>query len=541
MDVGAALDSVEIALRSGRDVTRAVSELWKVWIAGGGVLLAFVWGGLNRRVAVGALFALTLVAGLNYFRWGPRTLTEQVDTYDLIHYYLNARYFDELGYYDLYPACVLADHEADGPYFDEGSKYMAQDDAGHTLKPIAHALARGRVVKEERFTPERWAAFSHDFLYLQRQVPGMNDTLWRQLLQDHGFNGTVVWTLEAQLLSWVPVERVKWIGYADLLLLGVALGFVAWAFGGATALWGALFLFVTYSARWPTYSWAFFRYDYLAGLVIGMSLLRRGYPGWAGVFSAWAATLRLFPAMWLFGPATKGLLGLTRRTVHRPLLVLGGAFVIAALVLQGAAAARFGLEPVVTHFANMEDHNASGNLSSRRIGLALALPFTEDVGPTEAPKNIPKSTKQVVEEQKPLRFGLAAVVMGLLAWGLRKKSDEEGYAYGFLPFFLLTTASYYYYVARLTLIVLHASGAPRARHVVGLAWLFGLEVFSNWAETAWPSHRVFLIGWLAWGLFGYAVVQALWLVLEDYAEGRAEATGATPAIGAAARRGARKP
>ncbi len=489
------------------DVTRTVSEGIKVWLALGGVGLALAWRFLPAKAARGLLLLLTLVAGLNYARWGPKLPFEKVDTYDLLHYYVNAKYFDELGYYDLYPALILADHEANGPYYDEGTKYMAQDASGHAMRPIDHAVARGRAVKAEKFTDESWEAFKHDALYIQRNIKGLNDELWRQLIQDHGFNGTTVWTMIARPVALlVPVERIKWLCQIDVVLLGGALGVVGWAYGGATALWGTLFLLLSYSGRWPTYSWAFLRYDYLAALLAAMALLKKGRPLLAGLLTGYSATLRLFPAMWLYGPGAKGLFGLLEKKVHKPLLVLAGGFLLGVAGLQGLAIASFGLEPVKTHFENMEDHNSAEQLSSRRIGLALALPYRGDL----LPKNITKETKRVVDEQKPLRFAIAGAIMLVLGFGLRRARDDEAYAFGFLPFFLLTTASYYYYVARVTLIVLHAADLRKPKHVFGLAWLVGLELFSNWAETAHPEHRVFLVGWLAWGLGFYAVVMAAW-------------------------------
>lgn len=499
------------------DVTRAESEGIKVWIALLGLALALAWRVLPRRRAMQALAALVLVAGLNYARWGPKVPLAAVDGYDVIHYYLNARYFPELGYYDLYPAAILADHENFGPYFEEGSKYMAQDETGHYFAPISHALARGREVKETRFTPERWRQFSHDFLYLQRSLPGLNSQLWRQLIQDHGFNGTLVWTLQASPFAQLPVEWIKALGYLDVVLLGVGVAALAWAFGAAPAWWAALFLFLSYSGRWPTYSSAFFRYDYLCALMLGMAAVGRGRPFWAGVATGWAAALRLFPALWLYGPATKGLADLVRGRPVRRHLALAGGFLLAVAALQAVAVGVFGTEAAVVHLENMSDHNEAENLSSRRIGLAVALPFRGDL----LPKNISKETKARIEEQKPLRFALAGVVMVVLAFGLRNRRDEEAYAFGFLPFFLLTTASYYYYLARITLIVLHAFRIDRPKHTFGLAWLLGLEAFSNWAETHHPEHRVFLIGYLAWGLALYAAVMALWTVWESFQPGEA--------------------
>jgi hypothetical protein len=120
--------------------------------------------------------------------------------------------------------------------------------------------------------------------------------------------------------------------------------------------------------------------------------------------------------------------------------------------------------------------------------------------------------------------------MLVLGWGLRRARDDEAFAFGFLPFFLLTTASYYYYIARITLIVLHASDLRQPKHAFGLGWLLGLEVFCNWAETAHPEHRVFLVGYLSWGLAAYAVVMALWYVWDGWrASARETAVSASAA------------
>ncbi len=501
------------------DVTRTVSEGIKIWLCGGAVLLALAWQFLPRAAARGLLATLLVISFANYARWGPKLFVDKVDTYDLIHYYLNAKYFDELGYYDLYPACILADHEAGGPFFDEGTKFLHQTDAGHEMRPISVAIDRGKKVRKEEFTPERWAQFSHDFLFLQREVDGMNDQLWRQLIQDHGFNGTVVWTMQAAPFTLLDVEYIKTLGYIDCVFLLAAVAAVAWAWDGAAAMWCALFIVLSYSARWPAISWAFFRYDYVSLLVIAMACIRKGRPILAGFLTGWAATLRLFPALWLYGPGLKGMWGLTRKKVHKPLLRLALGFGLGVFAWQGAATAIYGIETVRVHFENMSDHNQSENLSSRRIGFALALPFRGDL----LPKAIPKETKLVIEAQKPLRFGIAAVILLALSWGLRNRRDEETFAYGFLPFFFLTTASYYYYVVRWTLWVLHAgalckpeAGESRARHAVGLGMLAGMELFSNWSEVYHPDHRVFLIGWLAWQIAAYAVVMAVWVGVESH-------------------------
>jgi hypothetical protein len=514
------------------DVGRDTTERLKIGLAAGGALLALGWAVLPRRFAHNALVLLTLVASLNYARWGTESLTERLDAYDVLHYYINAKYFDELGYYDLYPAAILADLENDGPFFDGGPEYLAQDADGHTRQPIRHAVERGKVVKAERFTDERWAAFTHDTLFLMRDYgcrvknsagecrAELNDKLWRQLIQDHGYNGTTVWTMIAEpIVNVVPVEYVKWLGHLDVLLLGLGVAAVAWAYGGTTALFAVLWLATSYSMRWPYLSWVFLRYDWLAALMIATALLRKGKPLWAGLFAGWSAALRFFPAMWMWGPFGKGVAGLVRGVVSKPLLMLAAGFLLAVGVLQGGAFLTYGTEPAKVHFENMLDHNDPMQLSSRRIGLAQAISQQEG---GRLHKFITTRQKKLIDEQKPIRYGVGLLVMLLLAAGLRRSRDDEAYAFGFVPFFLLTTASYYYYQARITLAVVHGGDLSLYRNRLGLSVLFALEVFSNFAAVYEGTMRMVLIGNLAQGLAIYVVwmliclhYEAMWAPTAD--------------------------
>ena len=511
---------------------RTVSEVLKIPLLGLAILLALFWRALPTRTANMALLVISLVATLNYSRWGPKVWVEKIDAYDLVHYYLNSKYFDEIGYYDLYPAAVLVDHSNGGPHFNEGIQYMAQDERGHGFKSIGHALNQGRRVKE-RFTPERWDAFEHDVLWLQRKSGAFTDKLWRQMLQDHGFNGTPAWTVVARpLANVVPVESIKVLCFIDVgLLIGATL-LIGWAYGRSTAMWLWLFLVTTYSTRWPTFSWSYLRYDYIAALIAGMAFLKKGRPFTAGLLTGWAAAMRLFPLMWLYGPGMKGLFGLLSKRVDKKLVALALGTLVGVVALEGAAMVSMGPKQVSVHFENMLDHNTAEQLSSRRIGMAMAIPYDGPFGPKHVSKRVKRSKnraqkelgprfieparKKKVADQKTLRYALAGAVMLLLGWGLRKSEDDEAYALGFVPLFLLTTASYYYYVARATLIILHASNLKKTRNQVGLILLLLIEMFSNYAATIHGDYRVYLIGNLAWGLCIYTGVMALWFVAESH-------------------------
>jgi hypothetical protein len=506
------------------DVSRNLTEYYKIWLCCGAVLLALAWPAIQawRTPLLAGLIALSAV---NYSRIGLESLKFRVDSYDLLHYYVNAKYFDQLHYFDLYPAIILVDHENGGPFFQEGPSYMAQDAVGHHFAPISDALARGQVVKE-KFTPEEWAAFSHDVLYLERDlgcrtrdrrgkcIRELSDELYQQLINDHGFNGTTAWTLIARPLTVVPVEYVKVLCYLDVVWLAGALALVAWAYGGTTAAWTTLFLLLTYSTRWPYLPWAFLRYDWIALLLGATALIKKGSPFVAGFAAGWSAVLRFFPTFYMWGPFCQGIWGLTKKKVDWPALRLAAGFFLAVILIQGAATLRFGPGEVSEHFENMMDHNSAEQLSSRRIGLALALSIPPWKG-TSVERVITPDRKELIDRQEPLRYGLAFAAMLGMGWALRRRGQDEAFGFGFLPFFLVTTASYYYYVARLPLIPLHASDLDRLRNRVCLAYLFGLELFSNAAEHYEEGHRLFLIGYLAWGLVGYYFLSMGWIAWED--------------------------
>jgi len=504
-------------------VGRDASESVKIYLLGAGMLLAvgrWAWlrwlstretsaAAVVRNLLAFLMLALCFETTLNYGRYGTRLIAERIDVYDVIHYYLGPKYFDELGYFDLYPACILADREAGTHFRPDPPTYQAETAAGYEVRAYGDALLRGEEVKA-RFTPERWAQFAHDFTTLQRDFYGLERDYWYQLVNDHGFNGTPGWTgYAAPLVDLLPVERVKLICYVDIALLLGALGVAWWAFGGWPAAFVYLFLLTTYSTRWPTISWSILRYDYAAALIVATALVKKGRPLLAGLFAGHAAAMRLFPATWFLGPGVEGAWQLVRhRRISRfaVLFLVGAGLWIAAL--QAGFAVQFGADEVVTHWRGMHEHMEPENLSSRREGLAIALAYRGEVQEPWSFKRIDR-----VEQQEPVRKVVGLGMVLLLAWALRRAERAEAYAMGFIAFFALTTSSYYYYVVRAPLLLVHAAGLTRTRHLVALLWLLGIDLFCNLAQQHLGGNRIFVIGWLGWLLLIYCVgmIAVLWV------------------------------
>jgi hypothetical protein len=251
-----------------------------------------------------------------------------------------------------------------------------------------------------------------------------------------------------------------------------------------------------------------------------LALIKKNHHFWAGVMTAFASLFRIFPALWLFGPATKGAINLINFrnfsfNWNRKLLLLAGGFIIAVVTIEGVVFVKLGTEPVRAHAVNMAEHIKPEELSSRRLGFVIGMFYDGKL----LPKILPKERKLQIKTYKNLHMFIAFGVLGALAWFLRNRPDDEAFAYGFIPFFMLLTASYYYAVARILLIVIHAANVDRRRHRTALAILLALELFSHWAETSFEEHRVFLIGNLSWGLTLYSIY-IIWSLYKDEQEAK---------------------
>jgi hypothetical protein len=481
--------------------------------------------------AAGAFFAalvlLALLGTLNYNQYTTRVALRSYDNYDLLHYYISAKYFDELGYFDLLPALIVADDEAGAWCEGQVSKYMAQDREDYRREPLRHALEQRSRIKA-KFSPERWKQFAHDATFLQRKNTLLNCKLWRELLIDHGFNGTPTWVLIARpIANLVPVESVKLAAWLDFLWLAAMLVAIWWAFGRETFAFSWLFILVCYSFRWPMITWAFLRYDWLASMVIGICLVRKDRPAAGGAFLAYATLMRYFPALWLFGIFAKGLHALITRTevpwtrawrrVPACYWRMAAGFFATAAVLLALSMARDGAEAHRASLHNISAHVEPHNLSSRREGLVIALVYR---GETEM-KLISDEKKRMVEEIEPaVRLGalLAMIALGLF---FSRTRDWEAMGYGLIPYFWLTTSSYYYYSLRLTAVVIHAADLSKRRNVAGLLLLFFIELFANAAEHIKPGNRYFLVSVMGVLLALYTAMMFVSLGLEWWRSHRA--------------------
>jgi len=471
-----------------------------------------------------ALLLLALFGTFNYNRYNSNLLLDGYDEYDLLHYYISPKYFDEIGYFRLLPAIIIADYESGPMCPKKAPVYLAQDENDYTRRSVSHALAQTDEVKSH-FTDEKWQEFVHDVTYIQRHSKRLKCFLYRQLLQDHGFNGTPTWVLIARpIVKLVPVEFIKLATSLDLLWIIAMLASIVWAFGLETALLAWIFITISYSFRWPTITWALLRYDWFATMVIGICMIKKEKNAAGGAFFAYATLMRYFPVLWLFGIVAKGVHALITALINKSVLfdtdtwlgvpkryfkMLGG-FAAAMTLLLGLSFAVDGVEPHKASFNNMFAHVEAHNLSSMRQGLQVALTYR---GETDL-KLISTEKKEMVEENETIvRIGslLMMLVLGLF---MSRAKDWEVVGLGLIPYFWLTTSSYYYYSMRMTAVVIHAGDLKKSRNIVGLTILFGIELFCHAAQYLMPGNRYFLICVMGVLLAIYSLVMMIFLGVE---------------------------
>ena len=508
---------------------RTEIENFKIYYAIAGVLLVLGWMFIPRIRNVSAQRVRTILLGIlailtvaNYYGFSTLKLRVKITNYDLMHYYLATRYFEELGYYDLYSAVLLIDNERGEYSTNPRIKKCRLQDArrGYRDVSVERCLERGRKIRAERFSADRWKAFERDFLYLQRGT-GMSKRAWRTMVNDRGLNATPAWIVTwGPLARAVPVTAVKWICWLDPLLLIAALALVARVYGIVPMLWCLYFFGLTYSLRWPMPGLVFLRYGWVAALMVAMCALKARHHFAAGVLAAYAAVMRFFPFVWMWGPFAKGMTRLFDRNVplrdrlDRGLLSLAAGFVTAVLLFEGVATYSLGIDAVLNHVYNIREHIKPEELSSRRVGFAVGYAYRGEL----LPKTITRQRMVEIKEQTPERLVVALALVLALGWALRKRPDDEAFGFGLIPMFLFSTASYYYFVARITLYMVHAADLSKLRNRVGLAMLIGMELFANWAETIYPVHRIYLVGRLSWLLGVYSVVMIGWLLWESRSE-----------------------
>ncbi len=224
----------------------------------------------------------------------------------------------------------------------------------------------------ERFTPERWHSFAMDTGAFRDAMAPID---WVRLFYDHGFNATPGWSAMARPLVDGPIsrERVTWVKTLDIALMAGVLALLGWAFGAPTMGLAALIVAVGWPWEVGYTVGSMARYPWLITLVGSVALTRKGWPLVGGILLALSCQLRVFPALFVAGPALALFFGGgERRSAAR---FLGG---LGLGLIGGLASSLAVLGPELHQefIGHIQRHHGNISMNSMGLGIPLAFPLS---------------------------------------------------------------------------------------------------------------------------------------------------------------------
>lgn len=446
------------------------------------------------RARVPLLAALALVSLANFFHYGyfhtryndygwldGRAFVHLGEVYQS---YLGAKYFDELGYGDLYVASVVAD-AADGGRLGGVTRVRNLDGNGRVTRE--KILARAPSITA-RFTPGRWRDFTADVRYFTERLP---PSLLAKILVDRGSNPTPAWYATAGFVAnRVPVDRLFPLALIDVALLLACAAAIAAGFGVETALVATVFFGINAFTEFSIAGGSFLRYDWLLGLVAGACLLRRRHYAGAGLCLSYAALIQVFPALFLAGLAVKAAVETVRDRAVPPrfarlfLSCIVGAALFAGygcLTGRGVDAWRQFAGRIAAHHRTLTANSVGFPMAFLYDGTcADADCFAGAYGSTglEGDTLFNRAKTLEARERRTAYLIFCAAVLALCALVVSRRPDGEALAWGAAPVFLLLNLGDSYYVFLVVAAAAWYRGA--GRRPLPLLLLVATQVLVLW-------------------------------------------------------------
>ena len=434
----------------------------------------------TRNVALAGLGFLCLLGWANFgqFHFGGG----YVHYHEFFHYYLGSKYLPELGYTGLYD-CVTAVDLEDGRAPDVANRWI-RDLTTNELRRGSESFRIASDCRQRFTTPGRWDAFRADVAWFRSHVSAQK---WNDLLTDHGYNATPVWSVAGSLLANTgpASSRQIWtLALIDPVLLGVMAALIWWAFGWQVLCVALVWWGTNYPARYNFTGGAFLRQDWLLLAIAAICFAKRRWMWASGFALTWSALLRIFPGFLAIGLALGIVVEMWRTRSLRPapghLRFAGGALLALALIFPLSFLAggpdHSGLAGWRGFYQNSE--KLLSTPLTNHVGLPVVLSFDPSTRAVrlqeywlDSPWDMWKDARRrVLGERRALYY--ACVVGFLVLLGAAARSQEEWVVLvlgiGAIPI-LSELTSYYYSI------------------LLGLAFL-------------WPRHQIAGIGLAATAL-----------------------------------------
>ena len=358
-------------------------------------------------------------------------------TWNVYHYYLGSKYFDELGYTGLYAQTIVADREQDHRL--RGVRQI-RDMIDYQVKPVAQVVPRTR---SPAFSEERWREFKRDLAVLLPRDP---PELWDSILTDRGYNPTPCWNAVVSALSRridITHHAQLMVGTSiDLLLYLAMLLAMSWAFGTEAAMLSFL-AFVLLPFNPTRLVGGFVQYDWLAAIALGLCFLHKRRPVPAAIALGYATMTRVFPLLLVAGLALPTLRRLwTERRLDRFTRRFALTFVAAcAFGLAVGATSAKGAGGWHEWQDKIQTHNAGMTFGMGRVGLRHL--FTHRLGAEFEPTE--EARRDRYEHQQAGYYVAAAVMVVLCAAAAWRRGKLNSLLLAMMLVYVLFVPSHYYW------------------------------------------------------------------------------------------------
>ncbi len=261
--------------------------------------------GFLRGILVGILLICAVLATGNYIdSFGQWRYGTFFNAYEFYHYYMGSKYAREIGYTRLYAATIIADDETGRKY--SNPQNTIRNLATGTYISVDEVL-KNRDQYKAYFSPVRWEEWKKDIQFFKREL---TTSRWNNVLRDKGYNATPVWSMLVGGFLSNPIStdnrnHMLILASLDLILIGITVLVVAWAFGIRPALFMVILIGTHYMMRFSHMKGAFLRTDFAMTLVLAACMIKLNKYKLAGFFTAYSFLSRIFPGVYLFGPGAR--------------------------------------------------------------------------------------------------------------------------------------------------------------------------------------------------------------------------------------------
>jgi hypothetical protein len=454
----------------------------------------------TRAIIVLAVpFSFAVFHNLGTFRGGTF-----VHHGEMFHYYLGAKYFKELGYYELYNAVIVADTEQDNalarlPFYTDLRTY--QNTQRETV-----LKDRDRVTN--LFSKERWDAFKHDVSFFKQATGMPRSPGLLFLLMDHGYNASPASTFVLSILTNViPVTDLRLLALLDVVLVVAMIDLVFHTFGFDMGALFSVYFFINMLNDHEYISGSLLRYDWLFYIVLAVCLLEKGRYASSSFFLTLSAMIKVFPAVLFYGIGVTIVRKVkTTRTVDKKSVRFILTAALTGLVVFLLPAVRLGsvVQPWKDFATKTELHDSGvyvNHLGLRGIVLFepshLSLNRFAETYKNDDTDDIVRHWQDVKEQEfkqkKPAIVFLSLFVLiclTVIIWK-RKESESESVLWPLLLIYTMSYPSHYYYTFLCLFILLFFRRTDPLSAFVPLGLLLLFNIGALVTDYFGPSPIVF--------------------------------------------------